>query len=270
MARIWGTAGGPKKNPNAGNGNIQCTKACTEGSKFCSSHDTAANIEIPQAPFACENPWGLTHGVIDQHLPIANKDGFIVKKWKHPTVKEFTDNGYEQKYANAYKTSNKMHSSNAKELNQTMASYDPLAEKRFATFQSIMVNFKAKSKKSKKSDNEAVSHVADQATSDNDTIRKYMTDMTDITDNNGIHRKGFIDNAYMIIEEEGWTYYEWKFYLKKKDHYPYGVVRVSNDEYALHQMDNMEQTELNDHLMNECQLRLDDDSFRSGPWPKLI
>lgn len=83
----------------------RCTKTAKDGSEYCGSHLAQANICVPIEGFACENPWGLTHGRIDQPIPVADKQGRIVKSdWKGPIQKiiaekiesgEYTAAGYE-------------------------------------------------------------------------------------------------------------------------------------------------------------------------------
>ncbi len=86
MARVWG-GGVPS----------QCSKAACDGSSFCMSHGKKAAIDLSYSCVVCENPWGLTHGRIDQDIPIVDNSGRIVLPWKEgvaaDTIREKLESG---------------------------------------------------------------------------------------------------------------------------------------------------------------------------------
>lgn len=97
IARVWGN----KDDPNVGTGLCQCTKSRKDGSEYCTQHAAQAAICVPIDGYACENPWGLEHGRIDEYIPVADKQGRIIKKWnKGEIAKQIQENLQTGKYKN--------------------------------------------------------------------------------------------------------------------------------------------------------------------------
>ena len=97
MARVWGN----KDDPNVGTGLCQCTKSRNGNSEYCTQHAAQAAICVPINGYACENPWGLFHGRIDEHIPVADKKGRIVLGWnKGKIAQEIADNKTSGDYKN--------------------------------------------------------------------------------------------------------------------------------------------------------------------------
>lgn len=97
MARVWGN----KDDPNVGTGICQCTKSKNGDSDYCTQHAAQAAICVPINGYACQNPWGLDHGRIDEHIPVADKEGRIIKLWtKGDIAKEIADKKASGEYQN--------------------------------------------------------------------------------------------------------------------------------------------------------------------------
>ena len=140
IARVWGN----KDDPNVATGLCQCTKSRKDGSEYCTQHAAQAAICVPVGGYACENPWGLDHGRIDEYIPVADKHGRIIKKWNKGAIAEeieekiqsgeYKNNGYEAAWNNARKS-------------LKIRKLTDYTEDKYREFQSKMADFEPNEKK---------------------------------------------------------------------------------------------------------------------------